>query len=166
MTVPTRVSYPGIKFWTSEDFDKWLLSPEGQVAVRGTVPYLEEENGTFVGASRVKAIKSFMRSAYTELANTKRAPRVWGELDTTTRQQFHESIEKVYPLFRFAENGWKLDRLARTTYPQWRSFHLNANLDRKSEEEKKLLKMKRKNTEEPELHWPTPTKIQRGEGII
>ena len=156
-SIPTRVTHANIKFWTIEDFEKWLLTPEGQAANRGKEPFLEEENGDPVSDQRVSDIKACMRSAFCELVNMKRAPQVWGEIDTTGRQTFHSLMEKSYPLFRCAENGWKLDRLARSTYPAWRRFHLDENMNWKSSDERKLC-LKRKNTGEESL---VPTKLQR-----
>ena len=80
-----------------------------------------------------------------ELIAAKRAPQVWEELDATGRAIFHAHVEKDYPLFKLAEGGWKLDRMACDSYSAWRKYYLDGqgNLIPKS----KRCKRKRKNEE-------------------
>ena len=116
---PTPETHPKIKFWTFDDFNNWLSEPSAQYARRGKEAYLEEETGELVSDSRLTSIRECIRGAWCELVNMKRAPQVWGELDATGREFFHTYMEKTWPLFRCAEGGWKLDRIARTSYPAW-----------------------------------------------
>ena len=36
-------------------------------------------------------------------------------------------MEKAFPMFKLANNGWKLDHLAATSYPAWRKRKLDEN---------------------------------------
>ena len=60
-----------------------------------------------------------------ELAWSHCAPQVWGKLDTTGRKFFHSFVEEAYPLFKCAQGGWKLDKLAQMKYPAWKGEHLD-----------------------------------------
>lgn len=124
---PTKATHPGIRFWTRDDFNKWLDLIEQQDEKRGKEPYLEEEDGSAVDHSRLTIIRRTVRSGFSELRNMKRAPRVWGDLDATGRQFFHSYMESNFPLFRCAVAGWKLDNLARSMYPSWKKGRTDQN---------------------------------------
>ena len=111
-THPMRETHQKIQFWRYEDYNDWLLQPEAQHARRGKEPYLEEENGEPVSNSRVTSICECIWSAWCKLVNMKCTPQVLGELDTTGREFFHTYVEKSWSLFKCAEGGWKLDRMA------------------------------------------------------
>ena len=159
---PTKESHPRIRFWTQDDFNDWLLTPEAQVAKHGKEPHLEEENSAPVSDSRIKSIRESIRSAWCELVLMKRAPRVWGELDATTKVFFHSCIETSWPLFKCAENGWKLDRLARSSYPAWRNNHLNENGEFRLKGEKRKKQDKPKIEDDSENIPPPPSKAIKG----
>ncbi|KAN0086263.1 hypothetical protein V8E55_007397 [Tylopilus felleus] len=124
---PTKATHPGIRFWTRDDFNKWLDLIEQQDEKCGKEPYLEEEDGSAVDHSRLTIIRRTVRSGFSELHNMKRAPRVWGDLDATGRQFFHSYMESNFPLFRCAVAGWKLDNLARSMYPSWKKGRTDQN---------------------------------------
>ena len=84
--------------------------------------------------------------------NTKRAPQFWGELDATGREFFHMYVEKTWPLFRCAQGGWKLDRIACTSYPAWRANHINTKGNWLTKEEWKKRKIKSKTEDEGSSH--------------
>lgn len=92
----------------------------------------------------------------------KRAPQVWGELDTTGRDFFHSYVEKSWPLFRCAEGGWKLEKLARTSYPAWRVTHIDVHGNWLAKEDRK----KRKLKTEPEDGLASLQKKQKLTGTL
>ncbi|KAG0708310.1 hypothetical protein DFH29DRAFT_870870 [Suillus ampliporus] len=51
----------------------------------------------------------------------------------SARQLIHTLVEDTYPLFKFADDGWKLDYLATTSYPSWRCNNLDSD-DQKSQD--------------------------------
>lgn len=115
----TPETHPNIKFWTASAYEDWLTTPEAQRAQRGKEPYLEEENGEPVSGAHLKSIRECVRSAWCELVRKNLAPSVWGELTAEGKNICHMYVEKCWPLFRCVEKGWKLERLARTSYSAW-----------------------------------------------
>ncbi|KAI6036056.1 hypothetical protein PISMIDRAFT_12317 [Pisolithus microcarpus 441] len=124
---PTPNEYPSIRFWDREDWDKYLESPEGQTSKRGTMGYLEDKDGNPPSCKTAKAIRKVLRGGWVELVNRELAPPSWGRLSASARQFVHGLMENAYPDFKFANNGWKLDYLASTTYPAWRKGSLDDN---------------------------------------
>jgi len=43
-------------------------------------------------------------------------------------------MEKAFPMFKLANNGWKLDYLASNSYSAWRKWKLDANCRWKKKE--------------------------------
>ena len=160
-TRPTSDTHPSIKFWTNKDYDTWLDTAEAQILQR-EVAYLEKENGKPVSREKVKAIRACMRSAWIELARSHRAPQVWGELDATGRKFFHSFVEEAYPLFKCAQGGWKLDKLARMNYPAWKGEHLDKTGALISKEDRKRRRGKCKNEEDESEENSASAKKQRG----
>lgn len=126
---PTRVTHPKIRFWTNDDFLGWLDSPDGRRADRGKVPYLEDENGDPLTDPIVKSIRKLLRGAWAELVRRKLAPKMWGKATATARQIVHTLMENSHPLFKFADDGWKLDYLMSTSYSAWRRNHVDDDGD-------------------------------------
>ncbi|KIJ58177.1 hypothetical protein HYDPIDRAFT_119865 [Hydnomerulius pinastri MD-312] len=122
---PTRESHPSIRFWTCADYLSWRETPEALSGVRGRVDYLEHANGGSLSTEAICDIRKSMRSAWSELVNRRQAPRSWGRLNASARRLFHSLIEKAHPLFTFADNGWKLDRMATASYSAWRRSYLD-----------------------------------------
>ncbi|KAN0087874.1 hypothetical protein V8E55_006495, partial [Tylopilus felleus] len=122
---PSRLTHPKINWWTQQDYDTWIMTPVGQKES----PYLEEEDGSSVPDNAITAIKASMWSCFAELVNRKHTPQVWGRLDNSGWELFHMAMEKSHPIFRFAENGWKLDKLVQNNYPAWHLFHLDEGLN-------------------------------------
>jgi len=54
-------------------------------------------------------------------------PQSWGRLTASGHAFFHKFMENVFPMFKLANNGWKLDYLAATSYPAWRKRKLDEN---------------------------------------
>ncbi|KAG9309299.1 hypothetical protein JVU11DRAFT_10786 [Chiua virens] len=111
----TRLAHPNIQFWTVDDFERWLTTPEAQNAMRGKEPYLEEEDR-----------------------------------------------QGCFGLSRCAENGWKLDCLARSIYPAWRAYNLDEHLKLKTKSDKKISKLKRAGTQMLDSAHPKK-KVKRGD---
>jgi hypothetical protein len=135
---PTRDSHPRIKFWTIKDYEHWLDTPEAQVTQRGKEPYLKEETGEPVSSEKLTNIRAYLRSIWAELANLKRAPQTWGELDASSRELFRSRMERAYPLFKCAEGHWKLECLARSNYPAWRAHYIDKDGNWLTKEARKL----------------------------
>jgi len=125
---PTRESHPKVRFWTYADYLSWRDSEtnsESQAGVRGKLDYLEEENGGAISNETLTNIRRTMRNAWSTLVNRKLAPRSWGRLDASGRHIFHTLVENAHPLFKLADNGWKLERLATSMYSAWRKNHID-----------------------------------------
>ncbi|KAG0699212.1 hypothetical protein DFH29DRAFT_1002168 [Suillus ampliporus] len=131
---PSRATHPNVRFWEQIDFQKWCDTPAGQGHSSSPVNlvYLEDENGRTISSRTIKAIRRVLRGGWSELVTRKIAPHSWGKLSASGRQLIHNFMEHEFPLFKLANNGWKLDHLATTTYPAWRRNNLDANGDWKS----------------------------------
>ncbi|KAF8122381.1 hypothetical protein EV363DRAFT_1456572 [Boletus edulis] len=164
---PSRASHPHIKFWTRQEYEKFLDTAEGQLFLSqaddsGIEPYLEEEDGQLVSKERVEEIHSILRSGFAGLVNTKHAARTMGFMDPSAHQYLHSVVEEKFPLFRCAKNNWKLDRLATKVYPAWAKHHLNNKLEWKTPEERKAqAEKKRKPKEEASSESLKPAKRQK-----
>lgn len=133
---PTCQQYPKIRFWSQDNFMSWLDTASSQTTDRGKIPYLEDENGDPVPENTVKSIRKLLRGGWSELLNRKIAPQSWGKATASARQLIHTLMEDAYPIFKFADDGWKLDYLATTSYPSWRRNNLDSD-DRKSRDSMK-----------------------------
>ncbi|KAG1834287.1 hypothetical protein DFJ58DRAFT_735858 [Suillus subalutaceus] len=131
---PSRTTHPNVRFWEQADFQKWCDTPAGQGhhSSHTNLVYLEDENGRTVSSRTIKAIRRVLRGGWSELVTRKIAPHSWGKLSASGRQLIHNFMENEFPLFKLANNGWKLDHLATTTYPAWRRNNLDTNCDWKS----------------------------------
>jgi len=125
--LPTRETHKDVCFWTKKDYDDWLDSPEAQRSKRGLYAYLEKENGEVPEADKLANIRKALRAGWTELAQRKMAPDTWGKASTSARQFIRSIMEKNYPIFKLAEDGWKLENLCTYSYPSWHLRHLDAN---------------------------------------
>ena len=119
--------YPKLRFWTRKEFDAWVHSPEAQSSNRGLYAYMEEEDGKVPDSEKLRNIRTALRSAWTDLAQRDLAPYTWGKASTRARSFVHSTMEAAYPLFKFAENGWKLETLCTNMYSSWRLKHLDDN---------------------------------------
>ncbi|KAG1838384.1 hypothetical protein DFJ58DRAFT_846096 [Suillus subalutaceus] len=128
------LTHPNVRFWEQADFQKWCDTPAGQGhhSSHTNLVYLEDENGRTVSSRTIKAIRRVLRGGWSELVTRKIAPHSWGKLSASGRQLIHNFMENEFPLFKLANNGWKLDHLATTTYPAWRRNNLDTNCDWKS----------------------------------
>ncbi|KAF8834913.1 hypothetical protein BDN67DRAFT_984979 [Paxillus ammoniavirescens] len=141
----TRESHPKIQFWIYMDYLAWKdTSAESHACVRGKLLYLEENSGLVLNETLTDVCQT-MHNAWLTLVHWKLAPQSWGQLDTSGRQIFHTLVENAHPLFKFADNGWKLEQLATSTYSSWKKNHIDklgnwllrgsVSEDRTSEEE-------------------------------
>ncbi|KAI5980856.1 hypothetical protein EDD15DRAFT_2421529 [Pisolithus albus] len=123
----TPTNYLLVRFWDREDWDKYLESPEGQTSKRGTMGFLEDKDSNPPSREMAKAIRKLLRGGWVELVYKDLAPLSWGKLSASARQFIHNLMESSFPDFKLANNGWKLDYLASTTYPAWRKGTLDDN---------------------------------------
>lgn len=121
---PTPQTHPKIRFWNQIDYIEWLDTSMGRLSHRGKLGYLEDENGGPIAATMVKGIRKALRAGWCELTNRKLAPKTWGVLSASGRKLIHTLMEDAYPLLKFADNGWKLEYLASTSYSAWRRTYL------------------------------------------
>lgn len=135
---PNRETHPNVKFWDKSDYLKWQDSSEAQVANRGKLPYLEDDNGAPIPDAMVDAIRKTMRGAWSELLERKLAPMTWGKLTASGIQLMNSIMENAHPIFRLANNGWKLDYLAMSSYSSWRRNHLENGDGENSKKRKEL----------------------------
>ncbi|KAG1833179.1 hypothetical protein EV424DRAFT_1623364 [Suillus variegatus] len=131
-TRPTHQLYPSISFWTQDDYMEWLETASSRTADRGKLPYLEDADGDPVPETTIKAIRKLLRGGWSELLSRKMAPQSWGKVSASGRQLVHSLMEDTFPLFKFADNGWKLDFLATSSYPSWHRNNLDSDNNRKS----------------------------------
>ncbi|KAG2076098.1 hypothetical protein BDR04DRAFT_1114684 [Suillus decipiens] len=118
---PNSETHPDVRFWHQEDFLNWLdKAAEAELTSCRKLAYLEDENGNTLPESMVKGVWKVIRSGYCELMKWGLAPKSWGKLCTTGRGNFHSIVENACPFFKLANDGWKLDHLAGTSYPAWR----------------------------------------------
>lgn len=111
---------------------EWLETASSRTADRGKLPYLEDADGDPVPETTIKAIRKLLRGGWSELLSRKMAPQSWGKVSASGRQLVHSLMEDTFPLFKFADNGWKLDFLATSSYPSWRRNNLDSDNNRKS----------------------------------
>jgi len=116
---PTREMYPKLRFWMRKEFDAWVHSPEAQSSNCGLYAYMEEEDGKVPDLEKPGNIRIALRSAWTDLAQRDLAPYIWGKASMRAWSFVHSTMEAAYPLFKFAENGWKLETLCTNMYSSW-----------------------------------------------
>ncbi|KAG1762518.1 hypothetical protein EDD22DRAFT_846982 [Suillus occidentalis] len=123
---PKPETYPNVRFWNKADYFDWLESAEANSAVgRGKLAFLEDENGDPIAETTIDAIRKALRAAWSELLSRKLAPLTWGKLTASGGQLVNTLMENAFPLFKFANNGWKLDYLATMSYSSWRRHHMD-----------------------------------------
>ncbi|KAG1736158.1 uncharacterized protein EDB91DRAFT_1250167 [Suillus paluster] len=123
---PKPETHPNIRFWNKADYFKWLESAEADNAVgRGKLAFLEDENGDPISETTIDAIRKALPAAWSELLSRKLAPLTWGKLTASGSQLVNTLMENAYPLFKFANNGWKLDYLATISYSSWCRHHMD-----------------------------------------
>ncbi|KAG1884128.1 hypothetical protein F4604DRAFT_1919971 [Suillus subluteus] len=123
---PKPETHPNVRFWNKADYFDWLESAEANNAVgRGKLAFLEDKNGDPISETTIDAIRKALRAAWSELLSCKLAPLTWGKLTASGGQLMNTLMENAYPLFKLANNGWKLDHLATTSYSSWRRHHMD-----------------------------------------
>ncbi|KAG1780069.1 hypothetical protein EV702DRAFT_1194835 [Suillus placidus] len=123
---PKPDTHPNIRFWNKADYFEWLELAEADNAVgRGKLAFLEDENGDPISETTIDAIRKALRAAWSELLSCKLAPLTWGKLTASGGQLVNTLMENAFPLFKFANNGWKLDYLATMSYSSWRRHHMD-----------------------------------------
>ncbi|KIM62273.1 hypothetical protein SCLCIDRAFT_120100, partial [Scleroderma citrinum Foug A] len=94
---------------------------------RGTMGYLEDKDSKAPSVEKAKAICKLLHGGWVELVHWELAPPSWGRLSASARQFIHNLMESTFQDFKFANNGWKLNYLASTTYPAWWKGKLDEN---------------------------------------
>jgi len=89
--------------------------------------YLEDKEGKAPLVKKAKEIRRLLHGGWVELVHREIAPPSWGRLSASARQFIHNLMEGTFKDFKFANNGWKLDYLASTTYPAWCKGKLDEN---------------------------------------
>ncbi|KAG1719987.1 hypothetical protein EDB19DRAFT_1836279 [Suillus lakei] len=121
-----------ILFWTQDDYMEWLETASSRTADHGKLPYLEDADGDPVPETTIKAIRKLLQGGWSKLLSRKMAPQSWGKVLASGRQLIHSLMEDTFPLFKFADNGWKLDYLATSSYPSWHRNNLDSDNNCKS----------------------------------
>ena len=158
---PTRETHPKVRFWTKKDFDTWVHSPEAQNSNRGLYTYMEEEDGTVPDSEKLGNMCTALRAAWTDLTQRDLAPGTWGKASTRAWSFVHSTMEEAYPIFKFAEGGWKLETLCTNMYSSWRLKRLDN--DGKLKKNGCSVKEEAFDDEDFEGHKPTARK-HKGQG--
>ncbi|KIK93747.1 hypothetical protein PAXRUDRAFT_144374, partial [Paxillus rubicundulus Ve08.2h10] len=122
---PTHLSHPKVQFWSHADYKAWKESPEYHASVRGTMPYLEDEDGQPISASELAEIRKTLRTGWHELVDRRLAPQSWGQLSASGCKIFHSLVESTHPIFKLGESGWKLNKLVTNDYASWKRTHID-----------------------------------------
>ncbi|KAG1770583.1 hypothetical protein EV702DRAFT_1049309 [Suillus placidus] len=119
-------THPNVQFWNKADYLEWLDSADAKHAVlRGKLAFLEDSDGNPISETTIDAIRKALRAAWLELLIRKLAPLTWGKLTTSGAQLMNSLMENTYPIFKLANNGWKLDYLTTTSYASWWRNHMD-----------------------------------------
>ncbi|KAG1856502.1 hypothetical protein C8R48DRAFT_674922 [Suillus tomentosus] len=78
--------------------------------------------------NEIDVIRKTLWGAFSELNNQGLAPMWWGNLTASGTDLMNSIMKKTHPIFRLANNGWKLHYLAMSSYPSWRRNHVK-NVD-------------------------------------
>ncbi|KIK19065.1 hypothetical protein PISMIDRAFT_72794, partial [Pisolithus microcarpus 441] len=124
---PTRETHPNVHFWMKTDYDNWLDSPEAAGSNHGLYAYLEDENGDVPKSKTLGKICKALQAGWRELGQCGMALDTWGKASTSALQFIRLQTEKEFPLFKLADNGWKLEYICTKTYSAWRKHHLDDN---------------------------------------
>jgi len=84
---------------------------------------MEEENGDVPTSTKLTNMCTALRAAWTDLAQRGLAPATWGKASTTARNFVHSTMEATYPIFKFAEDRWKLETFCTHIYSSWHLKH-------------------------------------------
>ena len=123
----TPKNYPAIRFWDQQDWEEYPDSPEGQQSKRGTLGYLKDKNGNAPSIKIAKEIWKAVCRGWAQLVKEESVPQSWGRLTASGHMFFHNFMGKAFPMFKLANNSWKLDHLAATSYPAWKKRKLDEN---------------------------------------
>ncbi|KAG1853514.1 hypothetical protein F4604DRAFT_1686317 [Suillus subluteus] len=123
---PNPETHPNVRFWDKAEYLEWLDSADAEhTALRGKLEFLEDSNGNPISETTIDAIRKALHAAWLELLIRKPTPLTWGKLTTSGAQLMNSLMENAYPLFKLANNGWKLDYLATMSYLSWRRNHMD-----------------------------------------
>ncbi|KAG1823590.1 uncharacterized protein BJ212DRAFT_1296181 [Suillus subaureus] len=123
---PNPETHPNVRFWDKAEYLKWLDSADAEhTALHGKLAFLEDSNGNPVLETTINAIRKALHAAWSELLIHKLTPLTWGKLTTSGTQLMNSLMENAYPLFKLANNSWKLDYLATMSYSSWWQNHMD-----------------------------------------
>lgn len=81
---------------------------------------------------KIDGIRKTLRGAFSELNNRGLAPMCWSNLTALGTDLMNSIMEKTHPIFRLANNGWKLHYLAMSSYPSWRRNNIENGVSENS----------------------------------
>jgi hypothetical protein len=123
---PNPKTHPKVQFWNKADYLEWLDSADAKHTVlHGKLTFLEDSDSNPISETTIDAIRKVLRAAWLELLVRKLAPLTWGKLTTSGAQLMNSLMENACPIFKLANNGWKLNYLATTSYVSWRRNHMD-----------------------------------------
>jgi hypothetical protein len=119
--------FPGIKFWTQDDFSKSQKQKQDDVLVgdkgkpkRGNArlkegenvacQYVEEEDGAVINGRVAEEIRKHLQLLYKQLGS--QLPESWGKVGIVQRTYVLNELYKKYPYLALCHNDWKADYLA------------------------------------------------------
>ncbi|KAG2062346.1 hypothetical protein BDR06DRAFT_1027887 [Suillus hirtellus] len=132
---PTCKQYPKIWFWSQDNFISWLDTASSQTTDCRKIPYLKDENGDPVPENTVKAICKLLQGGWSELLNQKIAPQSLGEGNCFCETAYTHADGRHIPIFKFADDGWKLDYLTTTSYPSWCHNNLDNSVKKEDDDD-------------------------------
>ncbi|KAI6115505.1 hypothetical protein EDD16DRAFT_1520668 [Pisolithus croceorrhizus] len=107
------------------DYNDWLDSAEATGSNHSLYAYLEDENGNVPKSKTLGKIHRALCAGWQELGQHGMALDTWGKASTSMLQFICLQMEKEFPLFKLADNGWKLEYICTKMYSAWRKHHLD-----------------------------------------
>ncbi|KAI6018270.1 hypothetical protein PISMIDRAFT_18255 [Pisolithus microcarpus 441] len=121
----TCETHTKVQFWMKMDCNNWLDSPEATGSNCGLYAYLEDDNGGIPTSETLGKICKALHASWRELGQCGMAPDTWGKASTSAIHFMWSQMEKDFPLFKLAENRWKLEYICTKMYSAWRKHHLD-----------------------------------------
>lgn len=129
--------YPLVTIWTLQESKKavkknndvgihQLAGPQrgknkDLSAVRESMSYIQDVNGTPITEGRAKEICTHARRVWQYLLQNQFAPETWGAVTPFAREYYTNEMYKNFKELRYcgSPQHWKVERLATDTYPGW-----------------------------------------------
>ena len=160
-----RSKYPGIKYWTKEEWDKYekekrnSTNPTEKPAQRGgtrcannenvTMTFLEEADGTAIGGLLAGEIRRTARTVWRGLYKRDLAPKKWSNALSAALDEYTREMETRWPILRYCSNHWKALHIATKNYSQWyKTYHNKMGVAHNTETTEPAHKKRRTATED------------------